>query len=246
MSLPGLDFNTWNAKNTIDANSKIKSVDENRNILDKNAEQIQSKWKYAINTNKSFVINWWHCFNNSNRAHNSNVIPKKAETNAEIIQLPKQNLEANLIDDNTINTQIVYTPLPRRVLSVRRQESREVQTRALVRKVAQYYENYVNEMNLQRFFRENTFVTSIKPYLSSRNRKARWLVKGAQANGIPFAYICRNVVLANGASDLANRLGVSGEDSHDWIKHDLPSMVSALEKIPDAERPGTNSTSIFI
>lgn len=210
MSLPGLDFNTWmNSYNSV--NDKSTTVIGTQQCV--HSERTQ--FKYQRKTNK-----------NGQR--------KQTDTK----RSTKKLIESKLRDDNTISTEVVQMPLPRRMLSVRRQESREVQTRALARMVAQYYESYVNEMNLQRFFHENTFVTSVKPYTSAANRKVRWLVKGFQSNGMPFVYQCRNVVLANGASDLANRLGVSGEDSNNWIAHDLPAMISALEQIPDARRPG--------
>lgn len=163
---------------------------------------------------------------------------KRTIKNNQRKQTTKKIVEAKLCADNTITTEIVQTPLPRRVLSVRRQESREVQTRAQAKMVAQYYESYVEMMNLQRFFHKDSFVTSVKPYTNASNRKVRWLVKGIQSNGLPFAYQCRNVVLANGASDLANRLGVSGEDSNGWVAHDLPATISALERVPDIRRTG--------
>jgi NADPH-dependent glutamate synthase beta subunit-like oxidoreductase len=38
------------------------------------------------------------------------------------------------------------------------------------------------------------------------------------------------VVLANGGSDLVNRLGVKGENkSLSWLKYELPSLESAIE-----------------
>lgn len=214
MSLPGLEFNTW--LNSFD------SKDDAKTECCLEAQQCnQSKFKRITKNGQRKQSQQKHQHQQSDA--------KRATMKA---------VEVKLRADSTISTEIAQIPLPRRVLSVRRQESREVQTRALAKMVAQYYECYVKEMNLQRFFHENTFVTSVRPHTNPTNRKVRWLVKGIQSNGLPFAYQCRNVVLANGASDLANRLGVSGEDSNDWISHDLPAMISALEQIPDTRRPG--------
>lgn len=190
--------------------------------------------------NKNGESNWWRCFSdngNINQNNNSKQFPNKEHQK-------NVNLEANALqvklqtgNRNAVITELVHTPVPRRVLSVRRQVSREVQTRALVCDVAQYYENYVNEMNLERYFHNNTIVTCVKPFVSGVNKRVRWLVRGIQSDGTRFAYCCRNVILANGAADLANRLGVSGEGSQDWVKHDLPALESILEQVPDDERP---------
>lgn len=226
MSLPGMDFNTWTTKRSLAlANA------------DKTATEIKPfNKKTKSNCTKSHENIWWRCFSN---AHNRNLTT--SHLNSEKIDVKAQpksesyDIQVQLCNDQ-VNTQLVQTPVPRRVLSVRRQVSREVQTRALVADVAQYYENYVKEMNLERYFHNNTLVTCVKPISSSTNKHARWLVRGIQANGAMFAYTCQNVVLANGASDLANRLGVSGEGSNEWIKHDLPALDAVLEQIPDAER----------
>lgn len=216
MSLPGLDFNTW--LNSYD------HIDENTNGCVEAQQCHQSKFKKVTK--------------NGQRKQQQQQQQQRQLQPSDVKRSTKKTVEVKLRADSTISTEIAQMPLPRRVLSVRRQESREVQTRALAKMVAQYYESYVKEMNLQRFFHDDTFVTSVKPHTSPTNRKVRWLVKGIQSNGLPFAYQCRNVVLANGASDLANRLGVSGEDSNDWVSHDLPAMISALEQISDTRRPG--------
>lgn len=209
MSLPGLDFETW-----------LNSYDRTEHTVPNNCTTIEP----------------WPVDRNQSKLKRSTRSGQRKPADAK--RLTKKTVEAKLRADNTVGTEIVQTPLPRRVLSVRRQESREVQTRALAKMVAEYYESYVETMNLLRFFHKDTFVTSVKPYTNATNRKVRWLVKGVQSNGLPFAYQCRNVVLANGASDLANRLGVSGEDSNDWVAHDLPAMISALERVPDTRRTG--------
>lgn len=230
MSLPGLDFNTWNAKRQLNAAIHQK---------DQIVEIKQAKKKYNC-SNKTYENNWWRCFSSNNHNNNTRLICDKNEVSANTKSQPKaepNDIEVKLSNDNTVNTELVRTPVPRRVLSFRRQVSREVQTRALVSDVAQYYENYVKEMNLERFFHNNTLVTCVKPILSSTNKHVRWLVRGIQANGTLFAYTCQNIVLANGASDLANRLGVSGEGSNEWVKHDLPALLTVLEQIPDVERP---------
>ncbi|EAT45943.1 AAEL002835-PA, partial [Aedes aegypti] len=99
---------------------------------------------------------------------------------------------------------------PRRNLSLKRQLSKEVETRALISRVAQYYASYVDEMNLAKFDR-----------LTNKQ----------------FTVVCKNLVMANGASDLANRLGVKGEGLEmPWVTYELPQLEHALEKIDDEAR----------
>lgn len=54
-------------------------------------------------------------------------------------------------------------------------------------------------------------------------------------NGKQIHLACRNVVMANGSSDLANRLGLPVE-SLPWLKHELPQLEAALQKVPVEER----------
>lgn len=239
MSLPGLDFNTWMAKRALDGNCTNKIVTESK--------QLKTK---PINQNtKSNEMNWWRCFSNPNsRNANRQLVGDKNEVCSSTKNQPKcetNETETKLGNANQVHTELVQTPVPRRELSVRRQVSREVQTRALVSDVAQYYESFVIEMNLERYFHNNTLVTCVKPIASSTNKQIRWLVRGIQGNGSHFAYVCRNVVLANGASDLANRLSVSGEGSNEWVKHDLPALVSVLERVSDVERSSKSTDRVY-
>lgn len=240
MSLPGLDYNTWMAKQALDACIETKNQTTCPTRLMKMNKQQQPQQQQQ-NT-KTHESNWWRCFSGGNGAiHNNNNNSGSDKRHIENLNENEEpsavqvKLQAN--NANGVTTELVHTPVPRRVLSVRRKVSREVQTRALVCDVAQYYENYVKEMNLERYFHNNTIVTCVKPFASAVNKNVRWLVRGIQGDGTRFAYGCRNIVLANGAADLANRLGVSGEGSQDWVKHDLPALESMLEKVPDEERP---------
>lgn len=239
MSLPGLNFNTWCANQLLN-----KTMAKSELATDK-TEAIENGHGHADQHQKrSHEMNWWQCFSHRHHhnTHTENGLCTNGDHDTAVTKSKTNNklcdLEVTLTNGNTIDTQIRQTPVPRRNLSVRRQVSREVQTRALVSKVAEYYEYYVNEMSLERYFRNNTIVTAVRPFQSAINKNIRWLVKGIQSNGAPFAYACRNVVMANGASDLANHLGVTGENTNEWINHELPALVSMLETIPDTKRSG--------
>uniref|UniRef100_A0A1Q3FAP8 FAD/NAD(P)-binding domain-containing protein n=1 Tax=Culex tarsalis TaxID=7177 RepID=A0A1Q3FAP8_CULTA len=135
---------------------------------------------------------------------------------------------------------------PRRNLSLKRQLSKEVETRALISRVAQYYESYVDEMGLGKFFMNDTIVTTVLPLdfsnvsgpIPERLRGGRWIVSGFDRHtSKQFTVVCKNLVMANGASDLANRLGVKGEGLEmPWVKYELPHLERALESCDDEAR----------
>ena len=53
----------------------------------------------------------------------------------------------------------------------------------------------------------------------------------------PFSIACNKVVLANGGSDLVNRLGVKGESkSLPWLKYELPLLENVIYDMRDDER----------
>jgi hypothetical protein len=62
--------------------------------------------------------------------------------------------------------------------------SEEVKTRAVVASVAEYYENYTHLMKLDKFFRNDTVVASIRQvkenekFNNSKFENARWIVHG--------------------------------------------------------------------
>lgn len=135
---------------------------------------------------------------------------------------------------------------PRRNLSLKRQLSKEVETRALISRVAQYYESYVDEMGLGKFFMNDTIVTTVLPLdfshvsgpIPERLRAGRWIVSGFNRHtSKQFTVVCKNLVMANGASDLANRLGVKGEGLEmPWVKYELPNLEHALESCDEEAR----------
>ncbi|XP_055531245.1 uncharacterized protein LOC129722057 isoform X2 [Wyeomyia smithii] len=132
---------------------------------------------------------------------------------------------------------------PRRNLSLKRQLSKEVETRALISRVAQYYESYVEEMQLSKYFMNDTVVTTVLPLdlsavggpIADHLRNGRWIVSGFDRHtGKRFTVVCQNLVLANGASDLANRLGIKGEGlDMPWVKYELPHLERELEQYDD-------------
>ncbi|XP_063696393.1 oxidative stress-induced growth inhibitor 1-like [Culicoides brevitarsis] len=140
--------------------------------------------------------------------------------------------------------QQLINKVPRRNLSLKRQISKEVETRALISRVAEYYESYVDEMGLKKYFLNDAIVTSVYPIKMCREnfdgkyKDAKWIVSGFnRLTNKSFSYVCQHLVLANGASDLANRLGVRGEGlSIPWLKYELPHLEYALQKLRPIER----------
>lgn len=95
----------------------------------------------------------------------------------------KNNNQEQKQQEKIEKQQIPGSP-PRRNLSLKRQISKEVQTRALVSRVAKYYEDYVRIMNLEKYFMNDAIVTIIAPIQEGsiqqedKFRSARWLVCG--------------------------------------------------------------------
>uniref|UniRef100_A0A8W7PNT9 Uncharacterized protein n=1 Tax=Anopheles coluzzii TaxID=1518534 RepID=A0A8W7PNT9_ANOCL len=90
-----------------------------------------------------------------------------------------------MLDECTGKVNVQLLCPPRRNLSLKRQVSKEVETRALISRVAQYYASYVAEMGLERYFMNETIVTTVVPLdgkcetvLPERFRNGRWIVAG--------------------------------------------------------------------
>ncbi|GAB0090099.1 oxidative stress-induced growth inhibitor 1 [Sergentomyia squamirostris] len=199
MSLPGLDFNEWEAKNPAKPQTTHREVN---GVCSCRKEIANGECQIDVDNNNS-VEDSIVCQQCVLRRKNSQTTPRKT--------------------------------------SIRQNHSREVETRALISRVAEYYENYVKEMDLDKYFMNDATITSIAPFKTQpggcgKAKDIRWIVTGIRKNKT-FTILCRNVVLANGSSDLANRLGVRGERfSIPWLKHELPHLEVALEAIRPAER----------
>ncbi|XP_076239087.1 oxidative stress-induced growth inhibitor 1 isoform X2 [Calliopsis andreniformis] len=106
--------------------------------------------------------------------------------------------------------------------------------------VAAYYRDYVRRKGLEQYFRCGTVVTSVRPVSSSSNEDSRygWIVEGYEKDtGKLFRYKCKRAVLATGTTDLSNKLGVPGEDSHsEWVTHDLNDLESRLDRLAEQQK----------
>ena len=73
-------------------------------------------------------------------------------------------------------------------------------------------------------------MTNVRP-ISKNSKNYGWLVQGYEyETGRQFEYKCKYVVLATGTTDSTNRLGVSGEDTYNWVTHDFKDFKSKLER----------------
>ncbi|XP_055594093.1 oxidative stress-induced growth inhibitor 2-like [Uranotaenia lowii] len=222
----------------------------------------------SINRNRKILIG----SSNSNASNYSNSNSNRCDRCSELnrLQLHKVPLVCNRCRKNNNNNSILLENQnnllqdsiayeerrgkvnvklcpPRRNLSLKRQLSKEVETRALISRVAQYYESYVEEMNLSRYFMKDTIVTTVLPLdfsvvsdpaVPEKLKTGRWIVSGFnRITNKQFTLVCRNLVMANGASDLANRLGIRGEGLEmPWVKYELPHLERALERYDDDGR----------
>ncbi|KAG8441854.1 hypothetical protein GDO86_010873 [Hymenochirus boettgeri] len=134
---------------------------------------------------------------------------------------------------------------------------RNVKTdRATPAEVASYYKHYVKAKGLQRYFIENTYVTSVsKTYRDQEESacvereeisaelpqskeegsaiKKNWEIQGYQrtADGShqPFCLFAENVALATGTFDAPARLEVNGEELP-YVSHSVTEFEAAVNK----------------
>lgn len=103
-----------------------------------------------------------------------------------------EEVEPKKMSTKDVNT-VDMSPLQRRNLSLRNSPSGQqnlkhsgpttkVQTRALISRVAEYYQNYVKEMGLEKHFWNDVTVTNVFPVRVHGNHRAlkaaRWMVVG--------------------------------------------------------------------
>ncbi|KAJ6648755.1 Eukaryotic translation elongation factor 2, partial [Pseudolycoriella hygida] len=202
MSLPDLDFGTWESMNS--------DVSEN----DKSSMPEAAQQSLSNNSKKSKTL---------------------ANSCAKC-----QSLRAKNFGKFTQSDDKRLSETTKRNSIAQSQVSRETQSRALVSKVAKYYESYVTHMKLQKYFINDVIVTSIVPihWKDAKFKGARWIVVGKKmSTGKTFSYCCKNVVLANGVSDLPNRLGLRAESMElPWITHELPQLEKFLDELTPRER----------
>lgn len=173
MSLPSLDFVTW------------ESLHMEESIADRNTIQVglspqspssnSKKWKSLKNS----CIKCQECRENDcgrsermllENNNNSEVSPRDCNCS-------KVSHKFNLTDGKRLTVKEVKSKEP--IRSSDAQHPKEPQSRALVSKVAKYYESYVTQMKLQKYFVNDVVVTSIVPiHWKDSKCKGRWIVVG--------------------------------------------------------------------
>lgn len=76
-------------------------------------------------------------------------------------------------------------------------------------------------------------VTSVRAIATTSNSSEYgWLIRGYESEtSKQFEYRCKRVVLASGTTDSTNRLGISGEDTYNWVTHDFKDFERKLDKL---------------
>lgn len=178
MGLPGLDFNEWDAKQTA-ADEAVAGAAPvtNSNLADGclKCEALRAGGKSVMALSKC------RCSAAQKKASNkeNGRVGKGASPG-------KGGAKKGNSPEKTKGTTTIEIggSVPRRNLSLKRLMSKEVETRALISRVAQYYENYVIEMGLEKYFMNNAIVTCVWPIrmcfdnFNGKFRKAKWFVSG--------------------------------------------------------------------
>lgn len=157
MSLPGSDFNEWDRRHSVVSNEIVKS------------EPIPNHCERCIALREK--LSSFDCENNNN----------VSEAGALCCKCSAQK---QLHLDEKVTPGLVPPKVPRRNLSLKKQISKEVETRALISRVAEYYESYVMEMGLSKYFLNDAIVTCVYPIKMCREnfdgkyKDAKWIVSG--------------------------------------------------------------------
>lgn len=178
MSLPGYDYRQWE-----EAHPQRQHQPQHHH---RECRHCATEQRTAMHQRQPKQHNAATCNNCAGRGQTrrpqlQHQLQPMAETNADwsssssSVSSSSSSIELNNNNNNNV------TALPRRNLALlQRQVSKEVQTRALVSRVAEYYESYVQQMQLADNFVNDTVVTSVQPFAGggSHNRNARWIVQG--------------------------------------------------------------------
>lgn len=183
MSLPNLDFATWESLNM------YESIDDKHPVQVGVTQQSLSNNKKPKTLTNSCVKcqslrekSFGHFTHQSDRS--SNVMLNNNNNNSEVspsaCNCSKVSLKFNLTDDKRLTVNELKSKGTKRNSVAQNQASKETQSRALVSKVAKYYESYVTQMKLQKYFVNDVIVTSIVPmhWKDPKSKGARWIVVG--------------------------------------------------------------------
>lgn len=181
MSLPNFDFATWESLN------KDESLDENHPAgLIHQASSINSSKKSKKSCTKCQNVREKNSGRFTLSDRSSTDLPRNIiynnEVSPSVCNCTNVSLKFNLTDGKrlTVNEIKSSKGTNRNSVAQSRSKQKESQSRALVSKVAKYYENYVTRMNLQKYFVNDVIVTSIVPvhWKDPKCKGARWIVIG--------------------------------------------------------------------
>lgn len=190
MGLPGLDFNEWDARQMAldEAEAAAAGTHLYKNALNSSQalkpangvpKETCAKCEALRKGKKSAAGGCGKCTSNGSAQKKSS---KGSAVNGDVKEgnspeKTKGSVAAVVAAENGGS-------VPRRNLSLKRLMSKEVETRALISRVAQYYENYVIEMGLEKYFINDAIVTCVWPIrmcfenFNGKFRKAKWFVSG--------------------------------------------------------------------
>nr|XP_032523977.1 oxidative stress-induced growth inhibitor 1-like [Danaus plexippus plexippus] len=114
--------------------------------------------------------------------------------------------------------------------------------RVSARAVAAYCRKYVQQWQLQRYFRSGVVVTGVSPApqglpcCPSCPRAARYLVTGYETSECRvFRYLCRRVVLACGGGDRPNTLPLTHTHTHNVFTHSLADVERSVHQMTNTD-----------
>lgn len=182
MSLPNLDFATWESQNrdeSIDNKCPVQVGLTQQSLSSNNSKTPKPLTNSCKKCQSLREKNFGHFASSERRS--CNILLKNSEVSPSACNCSKVSHKFNLTDDKRVTVNDVKSKGIKRISIAPNQVSqRETQSRALVSKVAKYYESYVTQMKLQKYFVNDVTVTSIVPihWKDPKCKGARWIVVG--------------------------------------------------------------------
>lgn len=178
MSLPNFDFATWQSLNRDESmddkyqmeldEQSLSSNNKRPKILTNSCTKCESlrNDERAPSDRSGSIISF--------KNNNNEVSPSVCKRANVSLKFNSTDDKRSTVTDKKSKGEIRSTVGPGQV------GSKETQSRALVSKVAKYYEDYVSHMKLQKNFVNDVIVTSIVPvqWKDPKCKAARWIVVG--------------------------------------------------------------------
>ncbi len=186
MSLPNFDFATWESLNMDESslNDQHPVVQVGRKSTPSNNSKKPKTLTNSCTKCQSFREKYSGHYTQNDRNSRTILLTNNNNNNEvspSVCNCSNISHKFNLTDDKRLSVnEVKLSRANKNTVANSQGIRRETQSRALVSKVAKYYESYVTHMKLQKYFVNDVVVTSIVPvhWKDPKCKGARWIVIG--------------------------------------------------------------------